>query len=150
VTRLAKLGLLFTLGSFFLITEVVKCLDYFSAWQMLCTNFDKKWVGLHFGRFFLKLIGSPCPGLNWPTVRTKHYQQLLLELISVLGPRKPRIPSQGCQMAYFQTKNQNLGKFWRALQRNMLEYFSGHLGYFTDVWSIMWPSGIMLYLSPCW
>jgi hypothetical protein len=23
---------------------------------------------------------------------------------------------QGCQMVYFQTKNPNLGKFWRALE----------------------------------
>jgi hypothetical protein len=26
---------------------------------------------------------------------------------------------QGCQMVYFQTKNANLGKFWRALQWKM-------------------------------
>jgi hypothetical protein len=26
----------------------------------LLTNLDKKWVGLHFGRFFIKLIWSPC------------------------------------------------------------------------------------------
>jgi hypothetical protein len=25
----------------------------------LCINFDQKWVGLHFGRFFYKLIWSP-------------------------------------------------------------------------------------------
>jgi hypothetical protein len=33
-----------------------------------------------------------------------------------------RGPRQGCQMAYFQTKNQNLGNFWRALQWEMLVY----------------------------
>jgi hypothetical protein len=30
---------------------------------------------------------------------------------------------QGCQMVYFQTKNPNLGKFWRALDRKILIYF---------------------------
>jgi hypothetical protein len=31
--------------------------------------------------------------------------------------------SQGCQMAYFHTKNPNLGKFWRALDWKMFIYF---------------------------
>jgi hypothetical protein len=30
---------------------------------------------------------------------------------------------QGCQMVYFQTKNINLGQFWRALEWKMLAYF---------------------------
>jgi hypothetical protein len=30
---------------------------------------------------------------------------------------------QGCQMVYFQTKNPNLDKFWRALDWKMLKYF---------------------------
>jgi hypothetical protein len=30
---------------------------------------------------------------------------------------------RGCQMVYFQTKNPNLGKFWRVLVRKMLLYF---------------------------
>jgi hypothetical protein len=60
---------------------------------------------------------------------------------------------QGCQMAYFQTKNSNLGKFWRSLQWTMLAYlmdiglFYGHLIYFM-------PFGIfcgnLVYFSPCW
>jgi hypothetical protein len=29
-------------------------------------------------------------------------------------------PEQGCQMVSFQTKNPNLGKFWRALEWKML------------------------------
>jgi hypothetical protein len=29
----------------------------------------------------------------------------------------------GCQMVYLQTKNPNLGKFWRALEGEMLIYF---------------------------
>jgi hypothetical protein len=30
---------------------------------------------------------------------------------------------QGCQMVCFKTKNPNLGKFYRALEWNMLVYF---------------------------
>jgi hypothetical protein len=37
---------------------------------------------------------------------------------------------QGCQMIYFQTKNPNLGKFWRALKWKMLTYF-------TAIWNIL-------------
>jgi hypothetical protein len=47
-----------------------------------------------------------------------------------------RPPSRhGCQMACFQTKNPNLGKFWRVLQYKMFVYF-------TDIWSILRPFGI--------
>jgi hypothetical protein len=35
-------------------------------------------------------------------------------------------------MVYFQTKNSNLGKFWRVLQWKMLPYFM-------DIWSILRP-----------
>jgi hypothetical protein len=38
-------------------------------------------------------------------------------------------------MEYFQTKNPNLGKFWRVLQWNMLAYFM-------DIWSILRSIGI--------
>jgi hypothetical protein len=51
---------------------------------------------------------------------------------------------QGCQIVYFQTKNQNLGKFWRAFEWKMLVYLMtiryilrpfgivcGHLVYFS-------------------
>jgi hypothetical protein len=32
------------------------------------------------------------------------------------------IIEQGCQMEYFQTKSNNLGKFWRDLQWKMMVY----------------------------
>jgi hypothetical protein len=49
---------------------------------------------------------------------------------------------QGCQMVYFQTKNPNLGKFWRALESKRLTYsmdhleyvYYCHLVYFTAIW----------------
>jgi hypothetical protein len=46
--------------------------------------------------------------------------------------------NQGCQMICSQTKNSNLGKFWRALDWKMLIYFlafgifNGHFGIFYD------------------
>jgi hypothetical protein len=43
---------------------------------------------------------------------------------------------QGCRMAFFQTKNPTLGKFWRALQWKMLVYFM-------DIWSILRPFDIL-------
>jgi hypothetical protein len=33
------------------------------------------------------------------------------------------INNQGCQMVCFQTKNPNLGKFWRVLQWKMFQVF---------------------------
>jgi sulfite exporter TauE/SafE len=45
-------------------------------------------------------------------------------------------PKQGCQMAYFQTKNPNLGKFWRVLQWKMLLHFKA-------LWSCLLPLGMV-------
>jgi hypothetical protein len=44
---------------------------------------------------------------------------------------------QGCQMVYFQTKNPNLGKFWRALSLENLDNFFDHLEHFTDSLDIL-------------
>jgi hypothetical protein len=41
--------------------------------------------------------------------------------------------SQGCQI--FQTKNPNLGKFWRALDGKMFVYFRTFL-YFMDIYIV--------------
>jgi hypothetical protein len=52
--------------------------------------------------------------------------------------------NQGCQMVCFQTKNPNLGKFWRALQWNILVCF-------TVIWHILWPFGnvvVIWYIFP--
>jgi hypothetical protein len=72
---------------------------------------------------------------------------------------------QGCQMVCFQTKNPNLGKFWKALEWKMLVYLMviwnmlwsfgicyGHLEYVMVIWNILRSFGIfyghlvMLYL----
>jgi hypothetical protein len=60
-------------------------------------------------------------------------------------------------MVCFQTKNSNLGKFWRVLQWKILEYFMiiwsilqlleifyGHLVYFVVIWYIF-PRFDILY-----
>jgi hypothetical protein len=41
---------------------------------------------------------------------------------------------QGCQMVCFQTKNPNLGKFWRVLDWKMCIYFMA-------IWNILWRFG---------
>jgi hypothetical protein len=48
------------------------------------------------------------------------------------------ISVQGCQMVYFQTKNPNLGKFWRALEWALLVYFM-------VIWNILRPFGICIF-----
>jgi hypothetical protein len=45
---------------------------------------------------------------------------------------------QGCQMVYFQTKNPNSGKIWRALERKMLSYF-------VTIWNILLPFFGIIY-----
>jgi hypothetical protein len=42
---------------------------------------------------------------------------------------------QNCQMVYFQTKKPNFGKFWRALDWEMLIYIM-------VIWNILWTFGI--------
>jgi hypothetical protein len=57
---------------------------------------------------------------------------------------------QGCQRVYFQTKNPNLGKFYRAFDWKMLIYFMTILEHFTDIWDILWPFGTFsVNLVPC-
>jgi hypothetical protein len=46
---------------------------------------------------------------------------------------------QGCQMAYFQNKNPNLGRLWRVLEWKMLVYF-------ISIWSILRPFSIFFVL----
>jgi hypothetical protein len=49
------------------------------------------------------------------------------------------LTEQGCQMVYFQTKNHNLGKFWRAMEMENIGIFCGRLEYITAIWYILWP-----------
>jgi hypothetical protein len=63
VTRLGDFSLfgqLFTLGCFLKLRKVAKIIGLLLPQYMLFITFDTMgWVGLHFGRFFLKLIWSP-------------------------------------------------------------------------------------------
>jgi hypothetical protein len=55
---------------------------------------------------------------------------------------------QGCQTAYFQTRNPDLGKFWRLLQWKMWIYvINGHLDYFKAIWYILWT---LVYFMVIW
>jgi hypothetical protein len=63
--------------------------------------------------------------------------------VSATAERNSVLPvSQCCQMAYFQTKNPNLGKFWKVLQWKMLVFlvpfclFYGQMLYFVAKWYI--------------
>jgi hypothetical protein len=50
---------------------------------------------------------------------------------------------QGCQTEYFETKNPNLGKFWRV------GIFYGKLVYFTAIWYILWLFSIFSPVVVC-
>jgi hypothetical protein len=55
-------------------------------------------------------------------------------------------------MVSFQTKNANLGKFWRVLED--VGVFYGHLVHFTVVCDILWTFGIvsgnLVHFFPFW
>jgi hypothetical protein len=58
-------------------------------------------------------------------------------------------------MVYFQTKNPNLGNFWRVLQWKMVVYFMSIWStYYTAIGNILWLFGILcdhlVYFSPFW
>jgi hypothetical protein len=61
--------------------------------------------------------------------------------------RKGGSSRQGCQMVCFQTKNPNLGKFWRVLKWKFFYIlrpsglFYGHRKYFIAIWDILWSFG---------
>jgi hypothetical protein len=50
-------------------------------------------------------------------------------------------------MVNFQTKNPNLGKFLKVLQRKMLGFFMA-FSLFTAKWYILWPFGTIWYIFP--
>jgi hypothetical protein len=76
----------------------------------------------------------------------------LIFLLEILLERQFCHSGQGCQMAYFQTKNPSLGKFRRIWQWKMLVYFMAIYAYFTSIWYTLWSLGIfysyLVYFSP--
>jgi hypothetical protein len=58
-------------------------------------------------------------------------------------------------MACFQTKNPDLGKFWRVLQWKMLVYFMAiwsillPFGIFVAIWYILWLFGTFFPVFVC-
>jgi hypothetical protein len=86
--------------------------------------------------FEKNLLNSERNVVTWPNA------YILFETISPT--------QQGCQMVCFQTKNPNLGTFWRVLHWKMLVYymdtwssvrFYGHFGI---------VRGNLVYFSPFW
>jgi hypothetical protein len=57
----------------FSLQKLTKLLGYFFLRNNLCINFDKKWVGQHFGRFFFTNASGH------PASKTREEQQLLIE-----------------------------------------------------------------------
>jgi hypothetical protein len=61
---------------------------------------------------------------------------------------------QGCQMAYFLTKNPDLGKFYEGLAMEGAGIFYVHFVHFMAIWSIVWPIGLFkvnwYIFSPFW
>jgi hypothetical protein len=68
-----------------------------------------------------------------------HSKQRLKNLLSPIGTN-----DQGCHMVYFQTKNHNLGIFWRILKWKKWPFgiFDSHLVYLKDILYIFWSFGI--------
>jgi hypothetical protein len=56
--------------------------------------------------------------------------------VTPAGKRFYRSVPQGCQMVCFQTKNPNLGKFWRALDWKMFIYLM-------SIWNILQRLGVV-------
>jgi hypothetical protein len=63
-------------------------------------------------------------------------------LVTLLSPQPQIVPrlfsaqDQGCQMVFFQTKNLDLGKCWRAFEFKKLVYYMA-------IWNILQPFGIL-------
>jgi hypothetical protein len=57
------------------------------------------------------------------------------------------VMEQGCQMAYFQTKNLDLGKFWRKM---LVYILCAELVYFMAVWYTHFMVSYFVYFSPFW
>jgi hypothetical protein len=71
--------------------------------------------------------------------------------IAVLKTHVRHTIHQGCQMVCFQTKNPDLGKFWRVLQWKI---FFEHWVYLMAIGNILWTFGIfcghLVYFAPFW
>jgi hypothetical protein len=57
---------------------------------------------------------------------------------------------QGCQKAYFQTKNPDLGEFWRVLQWNVLVYYRAVWSILLILHSILGYYGYLVYFMAIW
>jgi hypothetical protein len=82
---------------------------------MCIINFDEKWVGLHFGRDFHKLVLSPWPGFVLFSAGKKLMDDILIWQ-SAAAPLFVVLTSPGLPDGIFSNqKNLSLGKFWSSL-----------------------------------
>jgi hypothetical protein len=71
---------------------------------------------------------------SWPSTCRDAFCEMLISSFSSFDPTET-VAIQGCQMIYFQNKNHNLCKFWRALDWKMLILFMA-------IWNILRTFGI--------
>jgi hypothetical protein len=146
----------FCLCAIFTLVIIIKITQEANFWTTLFTkNNVKIRPGPILGAIFYKKIRSPCFPI-WNAFRGEKIKSVttvctIINLNSFFTSfvRTPSdaleistsTSNQGCQMVYFQTKNPNFGKFWRALDWEMLYIFYGNLECFTDNWDVLWSFG---------
>jgi hypothetical protein len=88
------------------------------------------WVPNFFTKLSLRLSAAGMRSSSLKKNSSNHFSFLSSFLVRLrAGPQfhrrtdqKEPLVRQGCQMVYFQTKNPNLGKFWRALECKRQRY----------------------------
>jgi hypothetical protein len=94
-----------------------------------------------------KATASQNMSSSMPSRLCRHTLPMYLVRLVVIWPVTGS--DQGCQMVCFQTKNPNLGKFWRVLLWKILVYFY-HSVYFKAIWNILWQFGIFFPVLVFW
>jgi hypothetical protein len=70
--------------------------------------------------------------------KMKRFEMFCAHLFFTYAPLCLVPSAQGCQTVYFQTKNPNLGKFWRAFDWKMWRYFMS-IWYFLCLFGAFFP-----------
>jgi hypothetical protein len=139
-------GRIFTWGSFQVITEIAHNFRLLFPKYRLCINFDKKWVGQHFERFFHKLIWSPClmptdcSVINWSNLVLARRRGLVLTIEII------HTPGSGIELFFRRAERETLSAVdlphYRLLQWYM-HILWGCLTNFTAIRYILRQFGIL-------
>jgi hypothetical protein len=89
-----------------------------------------------FGILYQEKSGNPAKHVNQNFFGNDELQKSTITQEEEATHKNLNCCETGCQMVYFQTKNPNLGKFWRALEWKMLLYFM-------IIWNFNLPFGII-------